>query len=86
MTNLKPGGWMEVGEATVDIFCDDKTIDRAPNFAQWRDLLHEASRKFGKPMGMAKKYKDWMIEAGFKNVKEDIYKVRQIPFMTWFAL
>ena len=77
---------MEVDEATVDVFCDDKTIDRAPNFTKWRDLLLEASRKFGKPMGMAKNYKEWMVEAGFKNVKEDIYKVRQISSMTRFEL
>lgn len=75
--HLNPGGWLEVAEATVGIFCDDKTIERVPNLLKWRDLLYEASRKFGKPMGVVCECKEWLIEAGFTNVREDIYKVRR---------
>ncbi|EXJ73479.1 uncharacterized protein A1O5_03240 [Cladophialophora psammophila CBS 110553] len=78
--NLIPGGWLEAADATVGVFCDDETIKRAPNLLQWREHLVEASRIFGKPMGVAQHYKDWLMEAGFVNVKEVIKKV---PFSPW---
>ncbi|KAE8367100.1 putative methyltransferase [Aspergillus caelatus] len=78
--NLVPGGWFEMMEPTVDIFSDDDSISKAPNLSEWRDMLIEASGKFGKEMGAAKKYKQWMIEAGFTDVTEEIFKV---PFSPW---
>jgi hypothetical protein len=75
LENLRPGGWMEVADATVGVFCDDETISRAPNLLEWRDRLIEASNIFGKPMGVARNYREWLVEAGFVNVKEDVYKV-----------
>ena len=62
-------------EPTVDIFSDDDSVSKAPNLSEWRDMLIEASAKFGKEMGAAKKYKQWMIEAGFTDVTEEIFKV-----------
>jgi trans-aconitate methyltransferase len=88
LENLKDGGWLEVAESTVGVFCDDDTIDRAPNLLEWRDRLIEASEKFGKLMGVASRYREWMIEAGFKNVREEIYKVcfnRDIPWRCWLT-
>ena len=67
---------MEVADATVGVFCDDDTASRAPNLFEWRDRLLEASEKFGKKMGVSNRYKEWMIEAGFVNVREEIRKVR----------
>jgi len=78
--NLNPGGWMEVADATVGVFCDDDTAPRAPNLFEWRDRLLEASEKFGKKMGVANRYKEWMIEAGFVNVREEI---RKVPYSPW---
>ncbi|KAI2090484.1 hypothetical protein LOZ52_002702 [Ophidiomyces ophidiicola] len=80
MANLIPGGWFEVADSTVGVFGDDETIEKATNILEWRDRLLEASKKFGKPMGMSKNYKQWCIDAGFKNVTEEIYKV---PFSPW---
>ncbi|BCS20870.1 uncharacterized protein APUU_21302S [Aspergillus puulaauensis] len=45
-----------------------------------RELLIEASTKFGKQLGVANNYKQWMVGAGFGNVQEHIYKV---PFSPW---
>lgn len=75
MTYLRPGGWFELGESTVGVFSDDDTLSRATYLLEWRDRLIEASEKFGKRMGVAKNYKQWMIDAGFENVREEIYKV-----------
>ncbi|EAS34726.3 TAM domain methyltransferase [Coccidioides immitis RS] len=78
--NLRPGGWFEVADATVGVFGDDDTINKAPNILEWRDHLIDASAKFGKPMGVSKNYKQWFIDTGFENVTEEIYKV---PFSPW---
>ncbi|KNG82938.1 putative SAM domain methyltransferase [Aspergillus nomiae NRRL 13137] len=78
--HLVPGGWFEMMEPTVGIFSDDDSISNAPYLSEWRDMLIEASRKFGKEMGVAKNYKQWMTEAGFTDVTEEIFKV---PFSPW---
>lgn len=73
--NLKPGGWVEMVEIPTEFYSDDDTIQNAPNLLEWAKLHNEASEKFGKNMNIAYSLKKWMIDAGFKNVKEDIYKV-----------
>ncbi|KAL2870374.1 class I SAM-dependent methyltransferase [Aspergillus lucknowensis] len=78
--NLNPGGWFEICDFTVGVFSDDDTADKATNLQQWRALLVEASQKFGKQFSVAPNYKQWMSDAGFKNVVEEIYKV---PFSPW---
>jgi hypothetical protein len=78
--NLTPGGWFEICDDTVGVFSDDDTIDKAPNMTRWVGLLIEASHKYGKHMNVCKDYKQWLTDAGFKNVREEIYK---IPFSPW---
>lgn len=73
--NLKPGGWFELVDIAARFYCDDDTIKMAPNALKLVDLVDEASIKFGKRMNIPHNYKQWMIDAGFKNVREDIYKV-----------
>ncbi|KAL4804398.1 S-adenosyl-L-methionine-dependent methyltransferase [Aspergillus unguis] len=78
--NLTPGGWFEICEFTADVFSDDDSGDKVVNMHKWRDELTEASRRFGKLINVAKNYKQWMIDAGFTNVQEEVYKV---PFSPW---
>ncbi|KAL2822794.1 S-adenosyl-L-methionine-dependent methyltransferase [Aspergillus cavernicola] len=78
--NLTPGGWFEICDFPVGVFSDDDTAEKATNMQQWRELLVEASGKFGKQFSVANNYKQWMTDAGFKNVQEEIYKV---PFSPW---
>ena len=59
----------------VDLFADDDTMEKATCIKQWIALLDEASLKFGKRLNIAHNHKQWMIEAGFKNVTEEVYKV-----------
>lgn len=73
--NLNTGGWAEVVDFTVEAFSDDGTLNNAPNVVKWIKLLDEASSKFGKRLNIASTHKQGLIDAGFKNVKEDIYKV-----------
>ncbi|KAL4748712.1 hypothetical protein BDW72DRAFT_147680 [Aspergillus terricola var. indicus] len=78
--NLNRGGWFEVCDFTVGIFSDDESAEKATSLQRWRDLLVEASKKFGKRFSVAQNYKQWMIDTGFKEVQEEIYKV---PFSPW---
>lgn len=79
LENLKPGGWFEVAEIAPMCYSDDDTIQNAPNSVEWCKVLDEASIKFGKRMNVTHLYKQWLIDVGFENVREDIYKVRPHP-------
>lgn len=81
MNNLKPGGWVEMVDMSGDrILSDDDTVERATNLQEWIRLLNEACNKFGKPIDVARYHKYWMIDAGFKNVEEEIYKVGLLSY------
>jgi SAM-dependent methyltransferase len=74
--SLKPGGWFEVQEFDCQVRSDDGTHEEARNFNYWMTLLVQASIKHGRPVNVAKSVRQWMIDAGFNNVTDDIYKVR----------
>ncbi|KAL4812875.1 S-adenosyl-L-methionine-dependent methyltransferase [Aspergillus spinulosporus] len=78
--NLNRGGWFEICDFTVGVFSDDDSAEKATSLQRWRALLVEASKKFGKQFSVAQNYKQWMIDAGFKDVQEEIYKVPCSPW------
>ncbi|RMJ29043.1 Methyltransferase [Aspergillus sp. HF37] len=80
LKNLKPGGWMELVDTTPEAFSDDDTIRSAPHIVDWARLSNEASIEFGKQLNIPHLYKGWMEEAGFKNVREEVYKC---PLNPW---
>ena len=74
-------GWVEAHEHDVRIWSDDGTDHQAKDLAQFFKLVDEASLKGGKLMDdVADSQKQWMIDAGFVNVHEVIYKVRMHRF------
>jgi ubiquinone/menaquinone biosynthesis C-methylase UbiE len=77
--NLKPGGWVEIQEYESFIAChNDPDHERIPNITRWVSLCNEASAKFGKPIAIAVEQKQYMISAGFHDVRDDSYQVRTI--------
>ncbi|KGO38135.1 hypothetical protein PEX1_073200 [Penicillium expansum] len=72
--HLKPGGWFEAQEFESCVFSDDGTNERATATNNWTEMLTQSSKKFGKPMDVATKLAQWMVEQGFANVTDDIYK------------
>lgn len=81
MSNLNPGGWIELIDFDCELFADDDTlINKAPNLLKWTTLLREAGANFGKPLDSAKYHKQWLTEAGFKNVREEVFKVPSNPW------
>ena len=75
MNNLKPGGWVEVVDFPMRFFSDDGVLQDAPNLVEWARLHVQAIAMFRRDMDVAHNHKQWLIDAGFKNVKEEIYKV-----------
>lgn len=78
--NLKPGGWMEMQEHECMLRSDDDTINQAPAIVQWFKNVDIASTKIGKRLNVAHLHKQWMIDAGFTEVNEDIHK---LPIGSW---
>ena len=79
MKNLKPGGWVELTGLAPVFYADDDTLKNAPYSVEWARVLDEASVHFGKRMNVPHLYRGWMIDAGFQNVKEEVYKVCSLP-------
>lgn len=77
--HVKPGGWVEVQEYETWTHSDDGTHEQADMIQDWQKKLDIASRVFGKRMNVAHHIRDWMRDAGFTNVTDDIYKVRLFP-------
>ncbi|RJE18258.1 Methyltransferase [Aspergillus sclerotialis] len=72
---LRPGGWFEFVDFAPEPFADDDTLNDAKYFREWSKLCDEASIKFGKRMNVTSFYKQWMIDAGYKDVNEVVHKV-----------
>ncbi|KUJ16053.1 methyltransferase [Mollisia scopiformis] len=78
--HLKPGGWLEFQEPEAWMTSDDESKERVHGLNQWQTLVNEAARKFGKEIDLAPSHAQRMIDAGFVDVKEEIYKV---PIGPW---
>ncbi|OBT73167.1 hypothetical protein VF21_07931 [Pseudogymnoascus sp. 05NY08] len=76
--HLKPGAWLEAQEHDVRVSSDDDSVERATEVVDWFSTVDKASEVFGKKMDVADKQKQWMIDAGFVDVRDDVYKVRPI--------
>lgn len=73
--HLRPGGWVELQEYEAWIHSDDGTLEQAPTVMDWQLKLDDASRRFGKHFNVAGTLKQKMVDAGFVNVRDDVFKV-----------
>lgn len=79
--HLNPGGWMESQEMWTRAMCDDGTLDPETNrFMEWTQYQDECAMRAGHPLRIANKLKRWYKEAGFVDVKEEIFR---IPINGW---
>ena len=62
----------------VDTHSDDGTHLNAPCLLEVKNNLHAASQLFGKDMSSVTTWKKRFERAGFVNVKEEIFKVRNL--------
>lgn len=79
---LKPGqGWVECTEPMSQPFSDDNTITPDWTFAKWEAWMDYATQST-RPVRMAHRIKQWMIDAGYVDIKEVVTKV---PIGSWPA-
>jgi hypothetical protein len=73
--NTKPGGFMEMQDHECWLNSDDGGMERAPASVECCLEMQKAGQAFGKDLNVAHLHKQWMIDAGFKNVREVVHKV-----------
>ncbi|PLB52215.1 SAM dependent methyltransferase [Aspergillus steynii IBT 23096] len=78
-THIKPGGWIEQLEQSVEPKSDDGTTE-GTIFEQWGEVSLQAGDAFGKTLRVVDEAKDGLIEAGFVDVVEKRFK---IPVGPW---
>lgn len=79
LQSLRPGGWLEMQEFEICLQSDDDPdIVQAPYIKQFQEEVHKASRVFGRELDVARQQKQYLIDAGFVQVQDDVYKVGRL--------
>ena len=76
--HLKPGAWIESQENDSTCFSDDDSLSKAKDWANWMATVNEVAARFGKVLDVGPRQKQWMIDAGFVDVQERVFKVRRL--------
>lgn len=74
--HLNAGGWIEWQEYEIALHTDDNSLPEDSALQQWFKHLNGAAEKFGKPLNIAPTLKSSIQAAGFRNVVDEVYKVR----------
>jgi hypothetical protein len=74
-----PGGYVEIQDGVFPLHCHDDTLEGTALDA-WSKACLEAGMKIGRPWNNTPKFKGWMEELGFEDVKEKIFEA---PTDTW---
>jgi hypothetical protein len=78
---LQPGGFLELQDVLLRFECDDRSLEGTA-MAMWEKTLHDAAWRSGKDGLCSTKYKQYMEDAGFIDVKESHYKWPINPWPT----
>ena len=77
--NLRPGGWVEFQETVLHFQAIDGTLEGTA-LQRWNTLLLQGIRDMGRDALSATRYKDWMADAGFVNIQEQVFAVPMNPW------
>jgi hypothetical protein len=66
---MRPGGWIEMQDFDFPWRCVDNTM-KGTNFEHWVQALNKGITALGKDFGRAPRYKEYLLECGFVDVKE----------------
>ncbi|KAK4118371.1 hypothetical protein N657DRAFT_651351 [Parathielavia appendiculata] len=66
--NLEPGGHSEVKDVLLMPRCDDGTLKDDSPLLLWASLLARAANNSGRPINLASRYQQMLVEAGFTDV------------------
>jgi hypothetical protein len=73
--NLEPGGYFEAQELLAHPLSDDDTLLPSSPLAKWMEDIHAASDEADRDIRFAPLIKTWLVEAGFVDVQERVFKV-----------
>ncbi|KAI0433138.1 S-adenosyl-L-methionine-dependent methyltransferase [Xylaria sp. FL1042] len=77
--NLNPGGWVEMQDYYVKLQSIDGTLDGTV-LQRWNNMLNHALSFIGRSGLNTVKYKRWMREAGFEQIREEVFAVPGNPW------
>jgi len=77
--HTKPGGWLEIQDFEGHFGCDDGTLKADSWMVQWTSEMEKGSAVFGKSYTAIVSQRRYMIDAGFVNVRSQVYKVSLRP-------
>ncbi|KAL4782496.1 S-adenosyl-L-methionine-dependent methyltransferase [Aspergillus varians] len=80
LKTLKPGGWIDQLEMSIQFRSDDGTVTDDHVLAVWSKTFIAAGEKFGKTFQIAELARGYMQEAGFAHVTERCFK---LPIGPW---
>ncbi|KAK5989462.1 Methyltransferase pytC [Cladobotryum mycophilum] len=72
--NLESGGWFELQDISMRPECQDGTLVKDSYIHKWSDAMLEAAARLGRHADSAVLYRQQMVDAGFINVTEVVYK------------
>lgn len=78
--HIKPGGWIQHLEISIEFKSDDDTVGPDHIMTQWSRTFIEAGDKMGKTFRIADNAAELIRQAGFTNVQESWYKVPVGPW------
>ena len=79
--HLKPGGWVECQELSVDVQSDDGSLAKDSYIRGWADKEDDAWRKIGLTVNITgQDLESWMKKAGFINITVRSFK---LPIGQW---
>ena len=77
--SLRPGGWVEFQETVLHFQAIDDTLEGTA-LQRWNTLLLQGIREMGRDALSAARYKDWMADAGFLHIQEQMFAVPMNPW------
>ncbi|GIZ44753.1 hypothetical protein CKM354_000794300 [Cercospora kikuchii] len=79
--NLEPGGWLELQDYGLPVRSADGT-HLGTHMLRWGELLLEAGRKMGRPLGsdVSEHFETWLEQAGFVDIQ---HKMFMWPTSSW---
>ncbi|KAF9886622.1 hypothetical protein FE257_011262 [Aspergillus nanangensis] len=80
LRTLRPGGWFDQLEMSIQFSSDDGTVTDDHVLAVWSKTFVAAGEKFGKTFCIADLAKGYIQQAGFQNVTEYRFK---LPIGPW---
>ena len=77
---LKPGGWVQNLEFSVEFKCDDGSFDEDSILYKWGKLFIEGGEKMGREFNIIEHSRQYMADAGYVEIQEKKFK---LPVGPW---